>query len=218
MRTHHGARLAIGEQIREVQRTFHRIFDLPREFRCDGRQFDQLVADGATLHAGTLALRVLATPGHTPACVSYVIEDAVFTGDALLLEHQGTGRCDFPRGSADALYTSVHDRLYALPDTTRVFACHDYHPEERGERPQTTIASSKAANVHLRETTTREEFVRFRTQRDVTLPPPRLLYPSVLVNIDAGQLPPAHANGQRYLVIPLNVDRPTLDDDSPIPL
>lgn len=198
------AKIGIGAHIRDVQKVFKDVFDLVPAFPIDGSQFDRLFQDGEKVNAGTLELEVLATPGHTPACVSYKIEDAVFTGDALFVEDSGTGRCDFPSGSADALYTSVHERLYGLPDATRVFVGHDYQPNGRGLRYETTIGHSKEANIQLRANTTREEFVQKRQQRDATLAAPRLLYPSVQVNIDAGRLPKPHANGRRYLTIPVS--------------
>jgi glyoxylase-like metal-dependent hydrolase (beta-lactamase superfamily II) len=197
------APVAIGARITEVQRVFKEIFDMPPDFATDGRQFDTRLEDGERLQAGTLEVEAIATPGHTPACMSYRIGDAVFTGDALFIEDYGTGRCDFPGGSADALYTSVHDRLYALPEETRVFVGHDYQPGGRALRVQTTIGKSKAANVQLRGSTTREEFVAMRRGRDATLAAPRLLYPSVQINIDAGRLPAPRANGRRYLAIPV---------------
>ena len=200
-----GARIAIGARIQEVQRVFKDIFDLPETFDTEGRQFDRLLGDREAFSAGSLPVEVIATPGHTPACVTYKIGDAIFTGDALFIEDYGTGRCDFPKGSADALYTSVHDRLYTLPDATRVFVGHDYQPNDRPLRYQTTIGASKEKNVQLRLATSRDEFVSKRTARDATLEAPRLLYPSVQVNIDAGTLPAPHANGRRYLTIPLNV-------------
>jgi len=198
------APVGIGARIRDVQKVFKDVFDLAPSFAVDGSQFDHLFEDGETVAAGTLRIEVLATPGHTPACVTYRMGDAIFTGDALFLEDYGTGRCDFPSGSADALYTSVHDRLYALPDATRVFVGHDYQPHGRALRYETTIGASKAANVQLRASTTRADFVRSRNERDATLAPPRLLYPSVQINIDAGRLPAPHVNGRRYLTIPLH--------------
>lgn len=214
LKQHFGARIAIGERIREVQDTFRDLLDLP-ELATDGRQFDRLLADGDVLACGTLAIETIATPGHTPACVTYRIGDALFTGDALFLHDYGTGRCDFPRGSAEALYDSIQ-RLYALPDATRVFPGHDYQPGGRAVAWETTIGRSKRENPQLRATTTRAEFVALRTARDRTLAPPRLLYPSVQVNIDAGRLPPPHASGRRYLTIPISeapVDEPFLDVD-----
>ena len=211
-----GARVVIGAAITEVQKVFANVFDFGPHFRTDGSQFDRLVADRDRVHAGSLDVEVIATPGHTPACVSYRIGDAVFTGDALFIEDYGTGRCDFPSGSADALYTSVHERLYSLPDATRVFVGHDYQPKGRELRWETTIGRSKETNIQLRASTSREEFIRRRNERDATLVPPRLLFPSVQVNIDAGRLPRPHANGTRYLIVPLDSKNPTMDDGTPI--
>ncbi len=202
LKQHFGAGVAIGEHIREVQDTFRVALDLP-QLASDGRQFDRLLADGDVLVFGTLAIETIATPGHTPACVTYKIGDALFTGDALFLHDYGTGRCDFPRGSAEALYDSIQ-RLYALPDATRVFPGHDYQPGGREVAWETTIGRSKQENPQLRATTTKAEFVALRTARDRALAPPRLLYPSVQINIDGGRLPAPHANGKRYLTIPLS--------------
>jgi len=209
-----GARVAIGERIREVQSTFKAVLDMPGSFATDGSQFDRLLRDGETLEAGSLKIEVIATPGHTPACVTFKIDDAVFTGDALFMEDYGTGRCDFPRGSADELYSSIHGRLYQLPDATRVFVGHDYQPEGRPLKYETTIGASKRKNIQLKVETTREQFVAARSARDASLRQPRLLFPSVQVNIDAGRLPQARGNGIRYLQIPVNLRRPTGDDGS----
>jgi glyoxylase-like metal-dependent hydrolase (beta-lactamase superfamily II) len=203
LRRHFDARVAIGAGITEVQETFKELFDLPA-LATDGSQFDELIEDGELLRAGTLTIEAIATPGHTPACMTFKIEDAIFTGDALFIEDQGVGRCDFPRGSAETLYRSVHDRLYRLPDATRVFVGHDYQPNGRPLRYQTTLGAEKRENVHIKATTPRDEFVRFRSERDAKLEPPRLLFPSVQVNVDAGRLPAPHANGRRYLAIPFN--------------
>lgn len=202
-----GAQVAIGARITEVQSTFRDIFDLGAELATDGSQFDRLLDDGEMLQAGTLEVRAIATPGHTPACMSYQIADAVFTGDALFIEDYGTGRCDFPKGSAHDLYVSVHDKLYALPDATRVFVGHDYLPAGRPLRFSTTIGESKRKNIQLKASTSREEFVQFRSARDATLKAPRLLIPSVQLNVNAGHLPKPHANGRRYLSVPLNLFR-----------
>jgi glyoxylase-like metal-dependent hydrolase (beta-lactamase superfamily II) len=211
-----GARVAIGAAITDVQKVFAGVFDLGPQFPTDGSQFDRLLADGERVTAGSLSIDVIATPGHTPACLSYKVDDAVFTGDALFIEDYGTGRCDFPHGSGDALYTSVHERLYELPDATRVFVGHDYQPNGRALRWETTIGASKESNVQLRASTTREEFVKRRTERDAKLAAPRLLFQSVQVNIDAGRLPKAHANGRRYLTIPLDMKKTTDDDGTPV--
>ena len=204
LRRRFGARIGIGEHIRDVQAAFARVFDLAPDFATDGSQFDRLLADGEILRAGSLAIEVIATPGHTPACVTYRIGDAIFTGDALFIEDYGTGRCDFPRGSAAALYDSIQ-RLYRLPDDTRVFVGHDYQPGGRAVRCETSIGKSRAGNPQLSAATTRDEFVALRHGRDATLAAPRLLIPSIQVNIDAGRLPRRRANGRRYLVVPLDV-------------
>lgn len=209
-----GAKVGIGARIREVQGVFRDVLDLSEAFPVDGSQFDCLFEDGETIPAGTLKIEALATPGHTPACLSFKVDDVVFTGDALFIEDYGTGRCDFPAGSADALYTSVHERLYGLPDETRVFVGHDYQPNGRELRYETTIGISKEKNIQLRASTSREEFVKMRTARDATLAPPRLLYPSVQVNVDAGLLPRPRPNGTRYLQIPLNRGKNTHHDGS----
>jgi glyoxylase-like metal-dependent hydrolase (beta-lactamase superfamily II) len=202
-----GAQVGISERICEIQAAFQPIFDLPPSFALDGSQFDRLLHDGELLRAGTLAIEVIPTPGHTPACVTYRIEDALFTGDALFLEDYGTGRCDFPGGSAAVLHDSIQ-RLYALPDATRVFVGHDYQPGGRQVRWETTIGASKARNPQLSARTTKAEFVALRQARDAKLAAPRLLLPSVQINVDAGRLPAPHGNGKRYIVVPLNVLRP----------
>jgi glyoxylase-like metal-dependent hydrolase (beta-lactamase superfamily II) len=215
------ARIAIGAQIKVVQETFKAVFDLGTEVRSDGGQFDLLLEDGQVVDAGSLRIEVIATPGHTPACVTFKVEGAVFTGDALFIEDYGTGRCDFPRGSAEDLYHSVHDRLYTLPDATRVFVGHDYQPGGRPLRYETTIGASKQSNIQLRAATSKETYVKFRRERDAMLAPPRLLFQSVQVNINAGMLPPTHANGRRYLVTPLNLFRSADEvgalEDRPMP-
>lgn len=216
LRRRFGARTAIGDGIRDVQTTFKGLLDLPARFETDGRQFDRLLHDGELLSAGSLHVEVLATPGHTPACVTYKIDDAVFTGDALFVEDSGTGRCDFPQGSADELYTSVHEKLYALPDATRVFVGHDYQPAGRALRFSTTVGTSKRENTILKEATSREEFVQARTARDKTLQAPKLLLPSVQINIDGGRLPERHPNGRSYLSIPLNLFRAADETGAPV--
>lgn len=202
------AEVVISERITEVQEAFKHIFDLPPEFRTDGSQFDRLVRDGEVLRAGTLAIEVIPTPGHTPACATYRIGDAIFTGDVLFMDDYGTGRCDFPRGSAETMFDSVQ-RLYALPDETRVFPGHDYQPGGRTLRWETTIGASKRNNPQLDQRTTRDAFVHLREKRDAQLAAPKLLYQSVQVNIDAGRLPSPHENGTRYFRLPLNAGKPT---------
>ncbi|MBX3248281.1 MAG: MBL fold metallo-hydrolase [Myxococcales bacterium] len=205
-----GAGVVIGEHIQIVQKTFKGIFDLLEQFPTDGSQFEHLVQDGETLKAGSLDIEVIATPGHTPACVTYKIEDALFTGDALFMDDYGTGRCDFPAGSASDLYDSIQ-KLYAFPDATRVFVGHDYQPGGREVKWETTIGKSKANNPQLKGSTKKDEFVKMREARDATLAPPRLIFQSVQVNVDAGRLPDPHGNGKRYLALPLNLFKPTDD-------
>jgi glyoxylase-like metal-dependent hydrolase (beta-lactamase superfamily II) len=196
-------RVAIGARIVEVQKVFKEFYNFGERFVPDGRQFDVLLRDGELLEAGALRVRSLFTPGHTPACVSYLIDDAVFTGDALFMPDYGVGRCDFPAGSAEALYDSVAGRLYALPDETRVFTGHDYQPKGRALEYESTIGEEKRANVQLNGRTDKADFVRFRNERDRTLPPPALLLQSVQFNIAAGRMPAPESNGMRYLKIPL---------------
>jgi len=198
-----GARIAIGERIVDVQRMFAPVFNLGPEFAADGSQFDALLPDGAVLDAGSLAVRVIATPGHTPACVCYLVGDALFTGDTLFMPDYGVGRCDFPSGSADALHDSIVGRLYALPDATRVFVGHDYQPGGREVLWETTVGEEKRHNVQLRADTPKDVFVAARRARDRTLGAPRLLYPSVQFNINGGRRPPPERNGTAYLKIPL---------------
>lgn len=201
-------KVAIGRRITEVQAKFRDVFALGVDFPVDGRQFDRLLDDGEILEAGTIQVRTIFTPGHTPACASYLIGDALFTGDALFMPDSGVGRCDFPGGSAKALYDSVHRRIYGLPDATRVFVGHDYQPGGRALRFQTTVGEEKQGNVLLRAETSEEDFVALREKRDATLPAPKLLFQSVQVNIDAGKLPAPMANGMRYLKMPIGAFRP----------
>lgn len=189
LKERYGAKIAIGARITEVQETSKKVLGLADDFATDGSPFDVLLVDGAALRAGSLRVDMIATPGHTPACMSYVIDGALFAGDALFVEDYGTGRCDFPRGSAAELYRSVHDRLYALPDATRVYVGHDYQPGGRTLRFESTIGIEKRSNVQLRAETSAEEFVRFREARDKKLDPPRLLLQSVRANIEAGRSP-----------------------------
>jgi glyoxylase-like metal-dependent hydrolase (beta-lactamase superfamily II) len=190
-----------------VQETFKKIFDLPADFPTDGGQFDVLLDDGQVLEAGSIRIATAYTPGHTPACVTYRIEDMLFTGDALFMPDSGAGRCDFPGGSATELYESVTQRIYTQPDETRIFVGHDYRPGGRELEYETTVGEEKASNVALGASTSKQDFIEFREQRDAQLPPPKLLFQSVQVNVDAGRLPAA--SGQiRYLKIPLNVFKP----------
>jgi glyoxylase-like metal-dependent hydrolase (beta-lactamase superfamily II) len=197
----YAAKVAIGAKITAVQEVFKGVFDLG-DLKTDGSQFDVLLDDGEVLEAGTLRIKTLHTPGHTPACATYQLGDVLFTGDALFMPDQGVGRCDFPKGDAGALYDSVQ-RLYRLPDQTRVFVGHDYQPDGRPLAFETTIGASKRQNVQLTAELTKPEFVAKRSARDATLAAPRLLYPSVQVNIDAGRLPRPAGNGTRYLKVPV---------------
>jgi glyoxylase-like metal-dependent hydrolase (beta-lactamase superfamily II) len=196
------AKIGIGAKITDVQTVFKGVFNLDPEFKTDGSQFDLLLEEGRALDAGSLKIETLYTPGHTPACASYVIGDTVFTGDALFMPDYGTGRCDFPAGSADDLYSSIQ-KLYKLPDETRVFVGHDYLPNGRALAFESTIGEEKRHNIQIHAETSRTEFVNFRTSRDKTLAAPRLLLPSVQVNIAAGSLPKAEKNGLSYLKIPV---------------
>jgi glyoxylase-like metal-dependent hydrolase (beta-lactamase superfamily II) len=198
-----GSRLAIGEGIREVQRTFSTIFNLGEAFPVDGSQFDHLFADHERFSIGTLEAEVIATPGHTNDSVSYLIGDALFTGDSLFMPDGGTARCDFPGGDAARLYRSIQ-RLYALPAQTRVFVCHDYMPGGREPQCETTIEAQRRSNIHVREGVDEGEYVRLREARDATLEMPQLILPSVQVNIRAGALPDPESNGTRYLKLPLD--------------
>jgi len=197
-----GGQIAIGEGIRQVQRTFRDVFNLGPGFPVDGRQFDRLLADGEEFRIGSLTLCALATPGHTSDSLSYLIGDAVFVGDSIFMPDGGTARCDFPGGDAALLFASIR-RLYELPPETRVFVCHDYSPGGRKPLCETTIAAQRAGNIHLRDGVTEAEFVALRTKRDAGLAVPKLLYPAVQVNVRAGHLPEPEANGRRYLKLPL---------------
>ncbi len=198
-----GGRIAIGEHIREVQDIFRKVFNLEKEFLPDGADFDHLFRDGETFRIGDLEGRVLHTPGHTPADLSYVIGDAVFVGDTLFMPDVGTARCDFPGGSAATLYRSIQ-KLLTLPDDLRLFVCHDYPGDSRGHACETTVAAQRADNIHVGGGVTEEDFVQMRDARDATLGMPRLILPSIQVNIRAGRMPPAEPDGRRYLKIPLN--------------
>ncbi|EAQ31714.1 MBL fold metallo-hydrolase [Idiomarina baltica] len=205
LKEHTGAQLGIGEHIKTVQETFGKAFNEGTEFQRDGSQFDHLFADGDTFSIGELQAQVLHTPGHTPACLTYVIGDAAFVGDTLFMPDYGTARCDFPGGDARTLYRSIQ-KVFALPDQTRLFMCHDYKAPDRDEYAfETTVAEEKQNNVHVGGGTTEDEFVKMRTERDATLNMPRLILPSVQINMRAGHLPQPENNGQRYLKLPLNL-------------
>ena len=197
-----GGQVAIGKGICQVQRTFRDVFNLGAGFPVDGRQFDRLLSDDEEIRIGSLPLRAIPTPGHTSDSLSYLIGDAVFVGDSIFMPDGGTARCDFPGGDATLLYASIR-QLYELPPATRVFVCHDYPPGGREPLCETTIAAERAGNIHLRDGVSEDEFVALRTRRDAGLAVPKLLYPSVQVNIRAGQLPEAEGNDRRFLKLPL---------------
>ncbi len=199
-----GGKTGIGAHISAAQAGLAKVFNLGPEFRADGSQFDHLFNDDGCFTIGTLAGRVLHTPGHTPACVTYVVGDAAFVGDTIFMPDYGTARCDFPGGDARVLYRSIR-KLFALPAETRLFMCHDYKAPGRDDFSwETTVAAERADNVHVHDGVTEDDFVATRTARDATLDMPRLILPAVQVNIRAGHFPPPEANGVSYLKIPVN--------------
>lgn len=197
-----GGTIGIGAHVSEVQRSFARIYHL--DHPADGSPFEHLFQDGDSFQLGSITARAIHTPGHTPACMSYVIGDALFVGDTLFMPDYGTARCDFPGGDARQLYRSVQ-KLFALPDATRMFLCHDYLPEGRQEICwETSVGAQKRGNVHIRQGTSEEAFVTLRETRDRKLSMPRLILPAVQVNMQAGHLPAPESNGMRYLKMPLD--------------
>lgn len=198
-----GGRIGIGSGICDVQRHFAKIFNLKPPFEPDGRQFDHLFADGENFRIGALDVRVMRTPGHTDDSVSYVFDGAAFIGDTLFMTDGGTARCDFPGGDAGRLYDSIA-RLLELPDDTLLYLCHDYPPDDRPVRASASVAEQKAANIHVGGGVGKDEFVAMRNARDETLSLPRLIIPSIQVNIRAGALPDAEDNGIAYIRIPLD--------------
>ncbi|MEY3613333.1 MAG: hypothetical protein RJB14_3055 [Pseudomonadota bacterium] len=206
-----GGQLVIGAQISTVQQVFGKLFNAGTEFARDGSQFDRLLHDGDTLMIGGLQLQALHTPGHTPACMTYVVSDpeassvhqVAFVGDTLFMPDYGTARCDFPGGSASTLYRSIQ-KVLSLPDETVLYLCHDYPPQGREPQCVTTVGEQKKANVHVHQGVSEAEFVAMREKRDATLSMPVLILPSVQINMRAGHLPPPEDNGQRYLKIPVD--------------
>lgn len=198
-----GGQLAIGADIVAVQETFGKIFNEGTEFQRDGSQFDVLFSDGDRYTIGRIDALALHTPGHTPACMTHRVGDAAFVGDTLFMPDGGSARADFPGGDAGQLYDSIQ-RILALPDETRLFMCHDYGPNGRDIRWETTVGEERSANIHVGGGRSREEFIAFRTARDSTLPMPRLILPALQVNMRAGRLPAADPEGRRYLKVPLN--------------
>jgi glyoxylase-like metal-dependent hydrolase (beta-lactamase superfamily II) len=198
-----GGKLGIGRNITVVQDTFGKVFNEGTEFQRDGSQFDRLFDDGDTYSVGAMECRAIHTPGHTPACMTHVMGDAAFVGDTLFMPDGGSARADFPGGDAGQLYDSIQ-KVLALPDETRLFMCHDYGPNGRDIRWETTVADEKAHNIHVGGGKTKEEFVKFRTERDAQLDMPKLIIPSLQVNMRGGELPPADEDGKRFLKVPLN--------------
>lgn len=198
-----GGKLGISENIKIVQEVFGKIFNEGTEFQRDGSQFDRLFGDGDTYTIGGMFAFAMATPGHTPACMTHVIGDAAFVGDTLFMPDGGTARADFPGGDARILYRSIK-RILSLPPETRLFVCHDYGPGGREIRWETTVAEQRATNIHVRDGVTEDEYVPMRKARDSTLGLPKLLIPSIQVNIRGGHLPAPNASGRRYLKIPVN--------------
>ena len=199
-----GGQIAIGENIRVVQATFKKLYNLESSFKPDGTQFDHVFKDGETFMIGGVEATAMLVPGHTPADMAYLIGRSIYVGDTLFMPDLGSARADFPGGNAHQLYASMH-RLLALPPETTVYVCHDYPPPSRAACWQTTVGEQKAHNIHVRDGITEDEFVAMRLARDATLEVPTLILPSIQVNVRAGQLPPADTNGVSYLRIPLNM-------------
>lgn len=205
LRSKLGAKVAIGAEITQVQAIFKDVFNLEKEFLPNGSQFDRLFADGDTLQVGEMTIRAMHLPGHTPADLAYIINgQAAFVGDTLFMPDVGTARCDFPGGSAETLFDSIQ-QLLALPDDTAIYICHDYPPEGRNHEYLTSVGQQKQHNIHVGGGVSKADFVKRREARDATLAMPRLILPSVQVNIRAGQLPPAEGNGTTYLKVPINL-------------
>lgn len=198
-----GGKTGIGSQIRTVQGVFKSVFNAEESFAVDGRQFDKLFDDDEIFFIGELQAKVIHTPGHTPACATYLIGDAAFVGDTLFMPDFGTARCDFPGGDARVLYRSIQ-KILALPPETRLFLCHDYAPGGRQYLWETTVAAERAENIHVRDSVSEEDFVQMRTTRDKQLDMPQLILPSVQVNMRAGEMPPAEDNGVHYLKLPVD--------------
>ena len=203
LRKHLGGQIAIGAAITDVQSVFKGIFNLEPEFHPDGSQFDHLFQPDEVFAIGDLTVHALPVPGHTPACMAYQVSDAVFVGDTLFMPDVGTARCDFPGGNAHDLYQSVR-KLMSLPGDTRLYMCHDYPPDDREPAWESTVAEQRASNIHIRDGVSEDAFVAMRSKRDAGLAMPNLILPSVQINIRAGAMPPAEANGRAYLKIPLN--------------
>lgn len=200
-----GGRIGIGFNVTAVQSTFTKVFNVEAAFKSDGSQFDHLFQDGEGFAIGGIEARAIYTPGHTPACMTYLVGDAAFVGDTMFMPDYGTARCDFPGGDARQLYRSIR-KIFTLPPRTRLFMCHDYKAPGRDEfRWETTVEEQRGKNVQVHDGISEDDFVTMRQKRDATLSMPRLIIPSVQVNMRAGHLPPAEANGARYLKLPVDV-------------
>ncbi len=199
-----GGKIAIGKHIVQVQEIFKPIFNFEEEFKTDGRQFDQLLSEGDVLQLGTYPIKVLHTPGHTPACVTFIVDDVAFVGDTLFMPDYGTARCDFPGGDAAMLFNSIQ-KILALPDKTKIYVGHDYKAQGREEFAwQSTVAEQKHQNIHINNKVSAKDYIELRNKRDSNLAMPKLILPSVQVNIRAGHFPPTAKNGLHYLTLPIN--------------
>jgi glyoxylase-like metal-dependent hydrolase (beta-lactamase superfamily II) len=199
-----GGKIAIGEKVQKIQAVFKGIFNLGDEFKADGSQFDHLIKEGETISFGNLDIESIAVPGHTPACLAYKIDDAIFVGDTLFPPDVGTARCDFPGGDASTLYKSIK-KILSYPESTNLYLCHDYPPTDREVINKTTVGEQRTNNIHIRDGVTEDAFVQMRKTRDATLEVPVLLLPSIQVNIRAGTMPPKEGNGTSYIKIPINL-------------
>ena len=199
-----GGKIAIGEKVQKIQGVFKGIFNLGDEFKADGSQFDHLIKDGENISFGNLNIESIAVPGHTPACLAYKIDDAIFVGDTLFPADVGTARCDFPGGDASTLYKSIK-KILSYPESTNLYMCHDYPPTNRQVIGRTTVGEQRENNIHIRDGVTEDAFVQMRKARDATLEVPVLLLPSIQVNIRAGAMPPKEDNGTSYMKIPINL-------------
>lgn len=199
-----GIPTVIGSRISEVQSYFHELYDLPYSIAIDGSQFDILAKDDEVLNLGDFKVKAINTPGHTPVCTSYLIDGNLFVGDAIFMPDGGTGRCDFPGGSAESLFHSITEKIYKLPDDTKIFVGHDYQPNGRDLKFETSVKEQKEKNIHIKSDTEIEVFLKFRKDRDANLSMPNLIYPSIQVNLNAGKIPLKDSQGKPYLKIPLS--------------
>ncbi len=203
LQSHLGGKIAIGDHISVVQGVFKGIFHLEAGFAVDGSQFDELIKEDQVIHFGNLSFKALFVPGHTPACMAYLVGDAIFVGDTMFMPDVGTARYDFPGGDAHTLYQSIQ-KILSFPPQTRLFMCHDYPPNDRPVHFETTVAEERKSNIHMHDGISEAQFIEMRTTRDATLEMPVLILPAIQINIRAGELPPKEANGISYLKIPVN--------------